>query len=318
MILLIVLGCAIVAAGAAFAVSVAQHLHVDPVDPTTEEQAVKRSLRRHPKVRRFVRQRMDRTKAGGYMLTAAFVVAFAAATIIGSLLALIDNNKALREVDDRVAEWGSQHATSRSIDVIKVITNLGSTWVVLLVLTIVATIDFVRRRNGEVYAFVAAVGLGELLLNNLIKVLVRRERPAVLQLMHAGGYSFPSGHTAAAAAAWSAVALVLGRDRRKLVRAALAAGAALIAAAVATSRALLGVHWVSDVLGGLALGWGWFLLVAIIFGGRAQRLGDPAIGVVGESPGQSVDQSAGQSADLARTVRRASVSTTTSTLKEPT
>jgi hypothetical protein len=32
---------------------------------------------------------------------------------------------------------------------------------------------------------------------------------------------------------------------------------------------------VSDVLGGLALGWGWFLLVAIIFGGRQQRLGEP-------------------------------------------
>ena len=63
-------------------------------------------------------------------------------------------------------------------------------------LPIVAAIDFGRRRNREVVAFVAAVGLGELLLNNLIKVLVQRERPAVLHLMSAGGYSFPSGHTA--------------------------------------------------------------------------------------------------------------------------
>jgi undecaprenyl-diphosphatase len=296
MILLIVLGCAIVAAIAAFAVSVAQRIHVDPIDPTTEEQAVKRSLRHHPKVRRFLRQRLDRTKAGGFMLTAAFVVVVAAAAIIGSLLALIDNNAALREIDDRVAEWGSQNATSRSIDVIKLITHLGSTWVVLLVLTIVATVDFVRRRNGEVYAFVAAVGVGELLLNNLIKVLVHRQRPAVLHLMQAGGYSFPSGHTAAAAAAWSAVALVLGRDRPKAVRAALAAGAALIAAAVATSRALLGVHWVSDVLAGLVLGWGWFLLVAVIFGGRAQRLGTPAVGVVAEPAGETPGEPAGESA----------------------
>ena len=57
----------------------------------------------------------------------------------------------------------------------------------------------------------------------------------------------------------------------------LAGGAALIAIIVATSRALLGVHWVSDVLGGLAFGWGWFLLVAVVFGGRAQRLGDPVV-----------------------------------------
>jgi undecaprenyl-diphosphatase len=60
----------------------------------------------------------------------------------------------------------------------------------------------------------------------------------------------------------------------------LAAGAALIAVSVATSRALLGVHFLSDVIGGLFLGWGWFMLVAIVFGGRAQRLGDP----VSENP----------------------------------
>ena len=57
----------------------------------------------------------------------------------------------------------------------------------------------------------------------------------------------------------------------------LAGGAALVAIVVATSRALLGVHWVSDVVAGLALGWTWFLLVAVVFGGRTQRLGDPVV-----------------------------------------
>ena len=136
-------------------------------------------------------------------------------------------------------------------------------------------VDYRRRRNVEVFAFVAAVGIGQLLINNLLKLIVDRDRPDVMQLVEAAGSSFPSGHSTAAAAAWSAVALVLGRDRGRVTRAWLAAGAVVIAVAVATSRALLGVHWVTDVVGGLALGWGWFLLVAIDFGGRAQRLGDP-------------------------------------------
>lgn len=277
--LLIVVAAALAAAGAAIAVSWSRHIDIDPIDPAVEERAIKRSLRHHPKMRRFVQQRMDRTSAGGFMLSAGFVIVFGAATVLGLLLSLIDNSASLREIDDRIAEWGSEHATSRSIDVIRFVTNFGATWLVSIVLVIVATIDFVRRRNKEVYAFVAAVGLGELLLNNTIKVLVRRDRPQVLHLMSAGGFSFPSGHTAAAAAAWSAVALILGRDRPKAVRVALAGGAALIAMAVATSRALLGVHWFSDVLAGLALGWGWFLLVAVVFGGRKQRLGDPVVGV---------------------------------------
>ncbi len=274
-VIVLIVGCGIAAALGVFAVSASSRIEVDPVDPAVAERAVERSIRRHPKVRRFLEQRMDRTSAGGFLLTTAFALVFAATLVLGVLLVLIDDNSTVRDVDRRVSEWGSTHAGSQAVDVVEVVTNLGTTWVVLVVLLVVATADFVRRRNPEVFLFVAVVGLGQNLLNNLIKVIVRRERPAVLQLMDVHGYSFPSGHTAAAAACWSAVALVLGRDRPRAVRAVLAGGAALVAVVVATSRALLGVHWVSDVVAGLALGWGWFLLVAVAFGGRTQRLGDP-------------------------------------------
>jgi undecaprenyl-diphosphatase len=279
-VLLVALAAGLVAALVAYAVSASPAIEVDPIDPAVEEraleQAARRSLRHHPKIRRFARQRFDRTSAGGFMLTVGFIVVWGVATILGLLLALVDHSEWMREIDDEVAEWGSEHATSASVDFIRFVTHFGATPVVAIVLLAAAIFDYVRRRNAEVFLFVAAVGLGELLLNNLVKVLVQRDRPDVLQLMDAGGYSFPSGHTAAAAAGWSAIALVLGRDRSRLVRATLAGGAALIALTVATSRALLGVHWVSDVMGGLALGWGWFVLVAIIFGGRDQRLGEPA------------------------------------------
>jgi undecaprenyl-diphosphatase len=125
--------------------------------------------------------------------------------------------------------------------------------------------------------FLAAVGIGEWLLNNGLKMIVDRDRPDVLRLVEVSGPSFPSGHSAAAAAGAAAVALVLGRDRSRRTRAVLAAGAALVAIAVATSRALLGVHWLTDVIAGVFVGWGWFLLVAVLFGGRVFRLGDPVV-----------------------------------------
>ena len=42
---------------------------------------------------------------------------------------------------------------------------------------------------------------------------------------------------------------------------------------VAATRVLLAMHWLSDVIAGLALGWAWFAVCAIAFGGRLVRFG---------------------------------------------
>jgi membrane-associated phospholipid phosphatase len=272
---LVIVLCGVAAAVLAFGISASRRIHVDLVDPSVPEQAVRRSLWRHPRFQRFLRERMDRRSAGGFLLTASFVVLFVVAVFTGVVLDMIDNHSGLASADQSIASWGSRHSDSGTARAMKWITQLGSTPVITGALILTATVDYLRRHSREVFAFVAAVGIGELVLNNLLKIIVHRERPSVLRLVIAHGYSFPSGHTVAATSGWLAVALVLGRDRSRLTRALLAGGAVLFAISVATSRALLGVHWLTDVIAGLIIGAGWFMIVAIIFGGRAQRLGDP-------------------------------------------
>jgi undecaprenyl-diphosphatase len=108
-----------------------------------------------------------------------------------------------------------------------------------------------------------------------IKELLDRVRPTANPIAHTLGPSFPSGHTTGAAACFAAFALVMGRGRSRNVQALLAGAAVFVAIAVAASRVLLGVHWLTDVIGGLALGWAWFALCSIAFGGRLLRLGAP-------------------------------------------
>ena len=87
------------------------------------------------------------------------------------------------------------------------------------------------------------------------------------------GTSVPSGHTTAAAATYLAVALVLGIGSSPRARAALGGAAVSIAVAVGCTRVLLGVHWFSDVVAGLVIGWSWFGICAVAFGGRLLRFG---------------------------------------------
>jgi undecaprenyl-diphosphatase len=115
----------------------------------------------------------------------------------------------------------------------------------------------------------------QLIITNVIKVVVGRDRPDVARLVSASGFSFPSGHSAASAALYAAIALVAGRHRSRRTKAILAGVAGGIAVAVATSRVLLGAHWLTDVIAGLALGWACFALSSIAYGGRLLHFGAP-------------------------------------------
>ena len=225
---------------------------------------------------RFLRRRLDPEAATGLALTVALGLIFLAALGFGLVSDMVTSRTGLYRWDAAAADWGARNATPTSTRVLGWLTWLGGTAVVLPLALLLGALEWLRRRRAAVLGLLLLVVIGQNLITNGVKLLVQRERPPVPHLADSSGFSFPSGHSAAAAATYAAVALVLGRGRPWRVKAMLAAGAAAVTAAVAASRVLLGVHWLTDVVGGVALGFGWFVVCAIAFGGALLHFAAPA------------------------------------------
>jgi undecaprenyl-diphosphatase len=235
------------------------------------EQTVKR-----PWLRRMVARRVEPQTATGLALTLTLGLAIVGGLLVGILAFLMRSSATLVSVDNSAGEWGVHHATPWSTHAIQLVTDLGGTWWVIAFGVVVCVVEYVRVPNRWIPFFLITVVLGEVVLVNSIKDLLHRVRPTFNPIAETLGPSFPSGHSATAAAFYAAVALVLARRRSPRARSLLAGAAVAVAIGVAASRVLLGVHWLSDVVAGLAFGWGWFALCAIAFGGRFLSFGEPA------------------------------------------
>jgi undecaprenyl-diphosphatase len=183
----------------------------------------------------------------------------------------------------RVA-WGPQMRLDTAVSRVLYVGDVRPHWVDVLLqtltspgLTVVRVVVFapvvvwlLTRRLWRTAAWVAAAVLTIGLLNTGLKEIIGRLRP-----QFAGGgaglhsLSYPSGHssgiaclvTVALVLAWP----VLGHRGRTV---ALVVGIVL-ALEVAVTRMALGVHYLSDVVGGLCLGVGWTLLLAVLTGALA-------------------------------------------------
>ena len=247
----------------------------DVIDPNATEHWLLERVKDHPRLRRVL-STMDQRVIGGAAVAVSFAVLFAAALVVGAVFDTVDTTRGFARWDQSVSQWGPDHADDGGRGVPPPSHQSRC-------LGLSADPDDRRSASwtgsaGAIVSsllFLLTVGFGVLLINNGLKLLIMRERPPGAALLHPSGSSFPSGHSAAAAACWLAIALVVGRWVRPRFRPYISAAAVGIACMVATSRALLGVHWLTDVIAGVFVGWAWFLIVAIAFGGRHQELGQP-------------------------------------------
>lgn len=248
----------------------------DPSAPHLESANIREVVYRHPRLRAYLRKRFDPATTTGLGLTSAVLILITTATLIGILVLMVRSNYGLVRYDSVIARWSMRYAASLPTGALRFISQFGGAVVIIPIAIVFALFESLRVRSRSVWAFLFLVIGGQFFLANAIKFLVDRSRPTLDQLTGFSGTSFPSGHATAAAATYAAFALLIGMRRSVNVRAISFGIAVAFAIIIAGTRVLLGVHWVTDNVAGLLLGWAWFAVCSLAFGGRFLHFGAPA------------------------------------------
>ena len=197
------------------------------------------------------------TRSAVAVLMAAIVVLILGEWAIGRAITAA-NATASTGVDRSVLRFMTDHEAAPLTSVMRAITYLGSSVVLVPLIVVVALAWRHWREDWQAAQLLATAYLGAALVYGTAKRLTQRARPPdELHLMHAGGLAFPSGHATQAAAVWCTLAflgatLAPGRGGRKFWVLGL-----VIVGLVGLSRLYLRVHWFTDVVAGWSAGAIW-------------------------------------------------------------
>jgi membrane-associated phospholipid phosphatase len=158
---------------------------------------------------------------------------------------------------DQAAEaWTQQHITPLHTTLMLTATELASVGFVSVVTALAAAV-MAHQRSGYWLGRLALSVPGGVLLNELLKYIFHRSRPALEHpLVELPSYSFPSGHALAATVFYGFAAILLWPDiAPKVWRILIGTAIVVVILMVGFSRVYLGAHYPTDVLAGVLEAW---------------------------------------------------------------
>lgn len=142
------------------------------------------------------------------------------------------------------------------------ITNLGGT-MILSISSIVLLIFFVSQNKWRYSTLLITAMTGGKVIQTMAKYVVSRDRP-LDSLIEATGYSFPSGHATMSAIFFTLLIYYFKNHIFDKTKKYLAISiCAFLIIAIGFSRVYLGVHWLTDIIAGYALGLFWLTLLIL-------------------------------------------------------
>jgi undecaprenyl-diphosphatase len=210
-------------------------------------------------VGKFVARRLDPEERYGLRAT---LFAFAVALVgvpFGLLLNQVMSKGRLVHIDVSAARALNRGVRGHPalITFLKVLTFIGTPQFLTSVV-IVGSIFLWRRHRYRLMAFLIVTSAAGGIIDSIVKILVNRPRPNLANpLIPLHGKSFPSGHVMSSTIVYGALLLIFFPAIPKRRRALWIGVVLVLVAAIGVSRLALGVHYITDVVGGFILGLAW-------------------------------------------------------------
>jgi membrane-associated phospholipid phosphatase len=205
--------------------------------------------------------------AGGYLLirlAAGFAVLVGAAAVFAEIAEELGDGERAGQLDQLFSDAVRDGTSQAALKIFAWVTRFGDTASLSVLGVAVALGLLVRGRRWLALGWSLAIS-GHALLNPTLKALFERTRPVHdSALVHADGWSFPSGHSSGSVVVYGMLAYVLihslppAMARRASLPLVLVATA--LAFSVGCSRIFLQVHFATDVLAGFASGTAWLVV----------------------------------------------------------
>ena len=232
----------------------------------TENRFVKKYMHTFPVIWRRVGKLHSRlsqfeysTVAGGLLIT--FLVFFILDTTID--IAWLGDPEVIA-TDNVVLAFLQQHQVGFFNTLFLWITQLGSTFVTVSIAFVTAVWLSLQGNRQSAYVLMTSL-TGALLTTHAMKLLIARPRPEVAQIVEQT-FAYPSGHaTAAIVLGGFGMYLVVKYIKQWKTKVYLLHSLVAMTLLIGFSRLYLGVHYLSDVLVGYAIGASWLLLSVIFF-----------------------------------------------------
>lgn len=239
-----------------------------------------------------MQRRLDPEQRYGLRLT-LFAVAFLLVSIpFGLLLKAVLDEGLMVRIDTAAArhlhDWVRE--SDVGVGLLKILTLLGKPiW--LAVITTPAVLYCCYRKHFRLALFLVVTTIGGGLLDTVVKLAVDRPRPSLEQpIATAFGKSFPSGHAMSSVVVYGSLLLVFFPVVNRAWRRRALVGVVVLMLVIGFTRLALGVHYLTDVLGGYVLGVAWLAASTAAFSiWRVERGQRPVEAIEGLEPEAAQD-----------------------------